>query len=158
MAQIWEVLNKELWRTEGRRECSILYHFERENNQDSSCHPTKRANWGEKTNKNPPSIHSSIHPSINLSILHRLPGVRSQGQQPETGSPGFPPPSHFTQLFRGDPELFLGQPGDIAPPACPGSSRWASYQWDMPWTPHQGGVREFKERQPSLRHLRDRWR
>ncbi|XP_061607303.1 spermine synthase isoform X3 [Phyllopteryx taeniolatus] len=32
--------------------------------------------------------------------------VGSRGQQPQQGSPDFPLPSHFLQLFRGDPEAF----------------------------------------------------
>ena len=31
-------------------------------------------------------------------------------------------PSHFIQLFRGDPKMFSGQPREIVPPACLGSS------------------------------------
>ena len=72
----------------------------------------------------------SIHPSI----FYRLSGVRSRGQQPKQGSPDFPFPSYFIQLFLGDPEAFPGQP----------SVSWVfpgvSYQWDVPWTPHQGGI------------------
>ena len=51
--------------------------------------------------------------SIHLSILHRLSGVGLQGQQPKQGSPDFPLPSYFIQLFRGDPKAFPGQPRDI---------------------------------------------
>ncbi|KAM9705111.1 thioredoxin reductase 1, cytoplasmic-like isoform 2-T2 [Menidia menidia] len=62
------------------------------------------------------------HPSIHPSIVHRLFEVGSRGQQPEQGNPGFPLPGHFSQLLRGDPEAFPGQPGHIVPPAGPGSS------------------------------------
>ena len=86
------------------------------------------------------SIYLPIYQSIYLSmllcgprgvdsnavcsvIIYRLSGVGSRGQQPKQGSPDFPLPSHFIQLFRWDPEVFPGQPKDIVPPACPGSSR-----------------------------------
>ncbi|KAK0148980.1 putative nuclease HARBI1 [Merluccius polli] len=44
------------------------------------------------------------------SVFFRLSGVGSRGQQPKQGSPDFPLPSHFVQLFPGDPEAFPGQP------------------------------------------------
>ncbi|KAK0145239.1 SCL-interrupting locus [Merluccius polli] len=50
-----------------------------------------------------------FHPSI----FFRLSGVGSRGQQPKQGSPDFPFPSYFGQLFLGDPEAFPGQPRDI---------------------------------------------
>ncbi|XP_072771494.1 uncharacterized protein [Nerophis lumbriciformis] len=53
-----------------------------------------------------------IHPSI----FFRLSEVGLLGQQPKQGSPDFPLPSHFVQLFPGDPEAFPGQPGDIVFP------------------------------------------
>ena len=69
----------------------------------------------------------NIHPSI----FCRLSGVGSWGQQPKQGSPDFPFPSHFVQLFLGDPEAFPGQPRDSL-----SSVSWVfpgvSYQWDVP--------------------------
>ena len=55
--------------------------------------------------------------NIQLPPLIR---VGSQGQQAKQESLDFPVPSHFIQLFRGDPQAFPG----------------ASYRWDVPWTPH----------------------
>ena len=65
----------------------------------------------------PTHKYPSIHPSS-----FRLSRVRSRGQQPKQGSPDFPLPCYFVQLFLGDPEAFPGQPRDIVSPACPGSS------------------------------------
>ena len=80
--------------------------------------------------------HISIHPSI----LYRL--SRSPGQQPEQGSPHFPLASHFIQLSRGGsrgvPRPAERHSGSCKSQVFPG----ASYRWDVPWTPHQGGVRE----------------
>ncbi|XP_062311935.1 uncharacterized protein LOC134016604 [Osmerus eperlanus] len=67
------------------------------------------------------SIQSAYLPSIHPSSS-ACPGVGSRGQQPKQGGPDFPLPGHFHQLFLGDPEAFPGQPRDIVPPACPGSS------------------------------------
>ncbi|TWW57332.1 hypothetical protein D4764_07G0000510, partial [Takifugu flavidus] len=60
-----------------------------------------------------------IHPSI----LYRLSGVGSRGQQPKKRSPDFPLPSYFFQLIRRDPETFPDQSRDIVSPTCPRSSR-----------------------------------
>uniref|UniRef100_A0A8C4RUW9 Uncharacterized protein n=1 Tax=Erpetoichthys calabaricus TaxID=27687 RepID=A0A8C4RUW9_ERPCA len=59
------------------------------------------------------NIHSSIHPSI----LFRLSEVGSRGQQLEQRCPGF---------------SLSGQPGDIVPPACPGSSPGPPPGWTCP--------------------------
>ncbi|TWW64582.1 hypothetical protein D4764_22G0002290 [Takifugu flavidus] len=61
--------------------------------------------------------------SMHASILYRLSGVGSRGQQPKERSPDFPLPSYFLQLIRRDPQAFPGQPRDIVSPTCPGSSR-----------------------------------
>ena len=52
-------------------------------------------------------------------VFIRLSG---SGSQPQQGNPDCPLPSHFHQLFWGDPKAFPGQPGDVIPPACPGSA------------------------------------
>ncbi|KAK0149249.1 Zinc finger BED domain-containing protein 1 [Merluccius polli] len=65
------------------------------------------------------------------------------GPQPKQGSPDFPLPSHFVQLFPGDPEAFPGQPRDIVSPACPGSS---------PGSPTSGTCPEHLTREASGRH------
>lgn len=50
----------------------------------------------------------------------------------EQGSPHYPLPTHFVQLF----QAFSSQPGDTVSPMCPG----ASTQWDVCKTLHQGGA------------------
>uniref|UniRef100_A0A673CTQ5 Rho guanine nucleotide exchange factor 2-like n=1 Tax=Sphaeramia orbicularis TaxID=375764 RepID=A0A673CTQ5_9TELE len=45
-------------------------------------------------------------------------GGDKKDKQPQQRSPDSPLPSHFHQLFRGNPEAFPGQPRDIIPPAC----------------------------------------
>ena len=66
-----------------------------------------------------------------LSSYSALSGVGSWGQQPKERSPDFPLPSHFIQLFPGDPEAFPGQPRDSF-----SSVSWVfpgvSYRWDVP--------------------------
>ncbi|KAK3570249.1 hypothetical protein QTP86_017124 [Hemibagrus guttatus] len=52
---------------------------------------------------------------------------------------------HFLQLFRRDPEVFPGQPRDIASPACPGSS---------PGPLPGGACPEHLPRETSRRHLK----
>ena len=74
---------------------------------------------------------------------------RVAGQQPKQESPGFPIPSHFFQLPRwgggGGHEAFhTFRPAERHSPF---SVSWVfllgtSNQRDVPWTPHQGGVRE----------------
>lgn len=58
--------------------------------------------------------------NVHTSIRFHLSGVGSWGQQPKQESPDFPLPGYFVQLFRGGS---VGQPRDIIPPACPGSSQ-----------------------------------
>ena len=69
--------------------------------------------------------------TVTLTVLFRLSGVGSRGQQPKQGSPDFPLPSHFVQLLPGDPEAFPGQPRDSL-----SSVAWVfpgvSYRWDVP--------------------------
>ncbi|KAL0146834.1 hypothetical protein M9458_057773, partial [Cirrhinus mrigala] len=50
---------------------------------------------------------------------------------------------HFLQLFRRNTEAFPGQPRDIVPPACPGSS---------PGPPPGGTCPEHLPREASRRH------
>ncbi|MED6263793.1 Beta-catenin-like protein 1, partial [Characodon lateralis] len=64
-----------------------------------------------------PSIIPSIQP---LSSVYPWVGLR--GQQPKQRDPDFPLPSHLGQLVQGNPKEFQGQPRNIVPPACPGSS------------------------------------
>ncbi|MED6242193.1 hypothetical protein ATANTOWER_001460 [Ataeniobius toweri] len=59
-----------------------------------------------------------MHPSI---VFH-LSEVGSWGQQPKQRDPDFPPPSHLGKLVQGNPKVLPGQPRNIVPPACPGSS------------------------------------
>lgn len=61
---------------------------------------------------------------MHLSIIHLLPLFwgRVGGQQSKRGSPDFPRPTYFVQLFWGDPAAFPGQLRDIAPPVCSGCS------------------------------------
>ena len=47
------------------------------------------------------SVESESTPYIHLSIFYCLSGFRSRGQSPTQGSPDFPLPSYFSQLFRG---------------------------------------------------------
>ncbi|MEQ2221460.1 hypothetical protein ILYODFUR_016165 [Ilyodon furcidens] len=68
--------------------------------------------------------------------------VRSQGQQPKQRDPDFPLSSHLGQLIWLNPKAFPGQPRNIVPPACSGSSSGPLPRWDVPRTPHQGGVQE----------------
>ncbi|TWW60042.1 hypothetical protein D4764_05G0001320 [Takifugu flavidus] len=42
---------------------------------------------------------------IHSSILYRLSGVGSRGQQPKKRSPDFPLPSYLSQLIRRDPQV-----------------------------------------------------
>ncbi|TWW62190.1 hypothetical protein D4764_04G0008370 [Takifugu flavidus] len=69
----------------------------------------------------------SIHPSI----LYRLSGVGSRGQQPKERSPDFPLPSYFFQLIRRDPQAFPDQSRDSL-----SNVSWVfpevSYRRDMP--------------------------
>ncbi|TWW81819.1 hypothetical protein D4764_01G0016340 [Takifugu flavidus] len=46
----------------------------------------------------------TVEPSIHPSILYRLSGVGSRGQQPKKRSPDFPLPSYLFQLIRRDPQ------------------------------------------------------
>ncbi|PWA16680.1 hypothetical protein CCH79_00017500 [Gambusia affinis] len=55
----------------------------------------------------------------------------------------FPLPSHFFQLLWRNPKAFPGQPRDIVPPACPGSS---------PGPPPGGTCPEHLTREVSRRH------
>uniref|UniRef100_A0A3Q2UKG5 SH2 domain-containing protein n=1 Tax=Fundulus heteroclitus TaxID=8078 RepID=A0A3Q2UKG5_FUNHE len=59
------------------------------------------------------------------------------------GGPDVPLPSHLGQLLRRNPKAFPGQPGDIVPPACPGSS---------PGPPPGGTCPEHLSREASRRH------
>jgi len=65
----------------------------------------------------------------------------SQGQQLEQRSPDVSVPSHFPQIFWGNPEVFPGQPRHSL-----SNMSWAfpgvSSQWYVPGTPHRGGVKE----------------
>ncbi|TWW77476.1 hypothetical protein D4764_12G0008660 [Takifugu flavidus] len=61
--------------------------------------------------------------ALSTSIISRLSGVGSRGQQPKKRSPDFPLPSYFFQLIRRDPQAFPDQSRDIVSPTCPGSSR-----------------------------------
>ncbi|CAG5932572.1 unnamed protein product [Menidia menidia] len=90
-----------------------------------------------------------IHPSIHPSILLRLSGVGSRGQQPEQGNPDFPLPGHFGQLLRGDPEAFPGQPGHIVPPAGPGSSSGPSPGGTSPEHLPREATRRHPEQMPE---------
>ncbi|MED6243562.1 hypothetical protein ATANTOWER_022450 [Ataeniobius toweri] len=45
-------------------------------------------------------------------------------------------------LLRGGPKMFPGQPRDIVPPAGPGPSPWASFQWGVLGTPLEGGAQK----------------
>ncbi|MEQ2222926.1 hypothetical protein ILYODFUR_031581, partial [Ilyodon furcidens] len=57
--------------------------------------------------------------------------------------PDFPLSSHLGQLVRGYPKAFRGQPRNIVPPACPGSSS----------EPPPGGTcPEHLTREPFRRH------
>ncbi|MED6233434.1 hypothetical protein ATANTOWER_011738 [Ataeniobius toweri] len=70
----------------------------------------------------PAVVYINIHPSIHPSIVFRLSGVGTRGQQPKQRDPDFAPPSHLGQLVQGNPKAFPGQPRNIIPPACPRSS------------------------------------
>ncbi|TWW77684.1 hypothetical protein D4764_12G0010740 [Takifugu flavidus] len=73
------------------------------------------------------------------SIIYRLSGVGSQGQQPKQRGPDFPLPSYFFQLAWGDSQAFPDQSRDSRSNMSwvfPGASYWR----DKPRTPHQGGV------------------
>ncbi|MEQ2228679.1 hypothetical protein ILYODFUR_011333 [Ilyodon furcidens] len=67
----------------------------------------------------------------------------SQGQQPKQRDPDIPLPSRLGQLVRGNPKAFPGQPRDIVPPACPGSSSGP---------PHSATCPEHLTREASRRH------
>ncbi|KAF7654421.1 hypothetical protein LDENG_00070200 [Lucifuga dentata] len=69
------------------------------------------------------SFQLSIHPSIIL----RLSGL--WWQQTKQLGPHFPVPGQALQLLLGDSEAFPGQPGDIIPPVCPGSSPGPPPSW-----------------------------
>ncbi len=81
----------------------------------------------------------SIHPSI----VFRLSGAGSRGQQSKQRWPDFPLPRHFLLLLRGNTEAFPGQSGDIIPAACPGSS---------PESPPSGTCPEHLPGEASRRH------
>ncbi|KAK0151551.1 putative nuclease HARBI1 [Merluccius polli] len=95
-------------------------------------------------------LHGELR-MIPQSVQHCLFGccsaqhskVGSRGQQPKQGSPDFPFPSYFVQLFLGDPDAFPGQPRDIVSPACPGSSLGS---------PTSGTCPEHLTREASGRH------
>ncbi|KAK0152077.1 hypothetical protein N1851_006562 [Merluccius polli] len=78
-----------------------------------------------------------IHPSSCC-----LSGVGSWGQQPKQGSPDFPLPSHFVQLFLGDPEAFPGQPERHSLSSVSWVFPVVSYQWDVNTSPGRrpGGI------------------
>ena len=78
-------------------------------------------------------IHPSIHPSIYLFI--------------------HPKQENLIQLFRGDPGAFPGQPRDIVPPACPGSSRGPSTGGTFPETPTREDSGRHPNEVPEPTHL-----
>ncbi|XP_050960778.1 uncharacterized protein LOC127162047 [Labeo rohita] len=95
-------------------------------------------------------IHKALSKPKNKVLLHCSDGVRcspalfwSRGQQSKQRRPDFPLPRHFLQLFRRNTEAFPGQPRDIIPPACPGSS---------PGPPPGGTCPEHLPREASRRH------
>ncbi|MEQ2307826.1 hypothetical protein AMECASPLE_022161 [Ameca splendens] len=55
-------------------------------------------------------------------MVFRLSRVGSRGQQPQHRDPDFPLRRHLGQLIWRNHKGFLGQPRNIVPPACPGSS------------------------------------
>jgi len=61
------------------------------------------------------------HPSIRPFSSTKS-GVGLRRQPTQQADPDFPLTRNTFQLTLGDPEAFPGQPGDIMPPACPGSS------------------------------------
>ncbi|KAF7650067.1 hypothetical protein LDENG_00131860 [Lucifuga dentata] len=69
-----------------------------------------------------------IH-SFHSSIILCLSGSRSRWQQTKQTGPHFPVPGQALELLLGDSEVFPGQPGDIIPPACPGSSPGPLPSW-----------------------------
>ncbi|TWW77868.1 hypothetical protein D4764_12G0012580 [Takifugu flavidus] len=77
-------------------------------------------------------VERSKEPLLTPSILYRLSGVGSRGQQPKKRSPDFPLPSYFFQLIRG------GSPGVPRPVERHSLSNvsWVfpgvSYRRDMP--------------------------
>lgn len=54
--------------------------------------------------------------------LHSSSAACLESQQSQQRPPDLPGPSHLFQLIRWNPEAFPGQPRDLVPPACPGSS------------------------------------
>ncbi|XP_060798521.1 class I histocompatibility antigen, F10 alpha chain-like isoform X2 [Neoarius graeffei] len=79
----------------------------------------------------------------NISSSSALSGTGSWRQQSKQGSPNFPFPRHLGQLLGKNTEAFPGQPRDIVPPACPGSS---------PGPPPGGTCLEHLPREASRRH------
>ncbi|XP_055022265.1 ceramide kinase family protein isoform X2 [Boleophthalmus pectinirostris] len=79
-----------------------------------------------------------------LKFLHRHTNSEDQRQQSKQGHPDFPFHAPFLQHFRGDPEAFPGQPRDIVPSDCPGSSLGP-----LP----SGMSSKYLPREPSRRHL-----
>uniref|UniRef100_A0A3Q3A6G3 PiggyBac transposable element-derived protein domain-containing protein n=1 Tax=Kryptolebias marmoratus TaxID=37003 RepID=A0A3Q3A6G3_KRYMA len=86
------------------------------------------------------SVHHKSSRSIHPSILFRLSGVGSRGQQPKQGDPDFPLPSHLGQLLRGmwrstglDRIICANSNAlpDIAPRHCPRKSVWVSQTNDQ---------------------------
>uniref|UniRef100_A0A3B4BJM0 C5orf34-like domain-containing protein n=1 Tax=Periophthalmus magnuspinnatus TaxID=409849 RepID=A0A3B4BJM0_9GOBI len=59
----------------------------------------------------------SIHP-----FSSSYPGPGRRRQQSKQGLPDFPHPRHILKLLQWDPKGFPGQPRDMVPPVCPGSS------------------------------------
>ncbi|MEQ2189317.1 hypothetical protein GOODEAATRI_024176 [Goodea atripinnis] len=81
-------------------------------------------------------------PSIHPSIVFRLSRVGSRGQQAKQRDPDFPLPSHLGQLVWGNPKAFPGHSEKHSPSSVSWVFLWASSRWDVPRTPHQGGVHE----------------
>ncbi|TWW81824.1 hypothetical protein D4764_01G0016390 [Takifugu flavidus] len=79
-----------------------------------------------KINAEPEPVET--HPSI----LYRLSGVGSRGQQPKERSPDFPLPGYLLQLIRRDPQAFPGHVERHSLSNVSWVSPGVSYRRDMP--------------------------
>ncbi|MED6239507.1 hypothetical protein ATANTOWER_007269 [Ataeniobius toweri] len=80
---------------------------------------------------------------VLVLVIFRFIRDRVAGAADSAETPDVPLPRHLLQLLRVEPKAFPGQPRDIVPPACPGSS---------PGPPPGGTCLEHLPRKASRRH------